>query len=296
MTSWSRTARWIGGAVAVTAAAVGVVAGSALAHPVIQSLTIQGEPVVGSTLTAVVAANDPAAVIEYRWQRCTTTERSSCSRIQKAPNAPTYTVDPADLGNRLAVRALVTGLTEAEWSQITAVVTATAPTPTLTPTPTPTPGPSPTPDPGDDSDPPDAPPTFDQSGGRSSVPSAATLAAPASDALQYLRPFPVVRVKGTLVPRGARISLLRVKAPSAATIRVRCKGRGCSVRRRSFGSGRIRALERFLRAGTRITIRISKPDAIGKYVRLVIRNGSAPKRRDACLLPGGTEPADCPSA
>ena len=55
-------------------------------------------------------------------------------------------------------------------------------------------------------------------------------------------------------------------------------------------------LERFLRAGTRVTIRVSEPGAIGKYVRFVIRDGSAPKRRDACLAPGGTEPVSCPRA
>jgi hypothetical protein len=55
-------------------------------------------------------------------------------------------------------------------------------------------------------------------------------------------------------------------------------------------------LERFLRAGTRVTIRISKANAIGKYVRLTIRDGSAPKRRDACLLPGEGAPVACPAA
>jgi hypothetical protein len=98
------------------------------------------------------------------------------------------------------------------------------------------------------------------------------------------------------VPGGARISLLRVKAPSAATVDVRCTGPRCHLRRRSFGGGRIAALERFLRAGTRITIRVSARGSIGKYVRLVIRDGSAPKRRDACLLPGSSDPAACPRA
>ena len=111
-----------------------------------------------------------------------------------------------------------------------------------------------------------------------------------------MRPFPVVRVKGALLRNGALITLLRVRAPSAATVAVRCKGPRCDVRRRSRGGGRIRALERFLRVGTRITIRVSKPNSVGKYVRLVIRDGAAPKRRDACLMPGSRKPVTCPPA
>jgi hypothetical protein len=95
---------------------------------------------------------------------------------------------------------------------------------------------------------------------------------------------------------GALISLLRVRAPSRATVDVRCDGPQCRLRRRSFGSGRIGALERFLRSGTRITIRVSKPNSVGKYVRLVIRDGRAPKRRDACLVPGSGKAVECPQA
>jgi hypothetical protein len=109
-----------------------------------------------------------------------------------------------------------------------------------------------------------------------------------------LRPFPVVRVKGTLLRDGALISLLRVRAPARATVDVRCNGPRCRVRDRSFGSGRIPALERFLRVRTRITIRVSKPHSVGKYVRLVIRDGTAPRRRDACLMPGSGKPVECP--
>jgi hypothetical protein len=75
---------------------------------------------------------------------------------------------------------------------------------------------------------------------------------------------------------------------------VRCDGPRCHLRRRSSGSGRIEALERFVRNGTRITIRVSKPNSVGKYVRLVIRDGTAPKRRDACLMPGSGKPVECP--
>jgi hypothetical protein len=113
---------------------------------------------------------------------------------------------------------------------------------------------------------------------------------------RLMRPFPIVRVKGTLLRGGARISVLRVRAPAGARVDVRCDGPRCPLRRRSFGSGRIGALERFLPTGTQVTIRVSEPDSIGKHVRLLIRDGKAPKRRDACLIPGSGEPVQCPLA
>jgi hypothetical protein len=297
----------------VASAAALVVA--ALASPApsvadqIASVAIQGSPVVGAAVTAVVTLNEPTATLEYRWQRCTSAQRTDCSRIAEAPNAASYTVAPADAGNRLAVRVLsvVARVEESKWSPLTSVVTVPpAPTPTPVPTPTPapiptpapTPEPTPTPSPSPYPDPPTSTddPVFDQSGGPSSPLAASKPAEHSAEAPRYLRPFPVVRVKGTLVPGGARISVLRVRAPSTATVDARCSGPVCRLRRQSFGTSRITALERYLPAGSRITIRVSKPGAIGKYVRLVIRDGSAPKRRDACLFPGDTRPERCPPA
>ena len=48
---------------------------------------------------------------------------------------------------------------------------------------------------------------------------------------EFLQPFPVVRMKGRLVRRGARITRLRVSAPRGARIRVRCAGPTCPLRR-----------------------------------------------------------------
>jgi hypothetical protein len=271
----------------------------------VKSVAIEGSPIVGATVTAVVTLNEPAAVLEYRWQRCTSVQRADCSRIAAAPDAASYAVAAADAGNRLAVRVLstVASVQEATWSPMTSLVTvppAPAPTPEPTPTPAPIPTPTPTtsPSPSPDPDPPAAAddPVFDQSGGSSSPLAASKPTEHSADAPRYLRPFPVVRVKGTLVQGGARITVLRVKAPSTATVDARCAGPACRLRRRSFGTGRVTALERYLPAGTRITIRVSRPGAIGKYVRLVIRDGSAPKRRDACLFPGDPKPERCPPA
>jgi hypothetical protein len=300
--SWSRKATWLLVVVALTGA-VAIARSPAGAQTAAQfTVAITGEPVVGQTLTAVLTPAD-AVVTEYRWRRCPA-GANSCARIPGAATVATYTVASGDVGNRLEVRALsATGNVR---SPMTAVVTdanaptptpTPSPTPTATPTPSPTPSPTPTPQPNTTPAQREEPRTFEQSG-RQAPPPAAAVPMTALDAapLVLLRPFPVVRVKGTLVRGGARITLLRVRAPSTATVDVRCGGPGCRVRRRTFGTGRIKALERFLPAGARITIRVFKTGAVGKYVRLVIREGSAPQRRDACLVARSAKPAECPEA
>jgi hypothetical protein len=285
---------WVASAAALCGAAAVFLVVPAVAH--IKDIKLAGPPVVGSTLTVAVDIDEPGALLEFRWQRCATEEKNTCDRIMGAPDAPSYRVVDADVGKRLAVRVIsnVAGIENSGWSPRTDVVTAAppdpppAPTPTPTPSATPTPSPRPTPD--RDPDPPADAPKFTQSSG----PAMDVPATAAAAELRFLRPFPVVRVKGTLVSGGARISLFRVKAPAEATVDTRCKRKGCKFRRRSFGAGRVRKLERFLRAGTRVTIRVSTPDTVGKYVRLVIRDGSPPKRRDACVLPGAGAPVACP--
>ena len=113
---------------------------------------------------------------------------------------------------------------------------------------------------------------------------------------RFLNPFPVVRIRGTVAKRGARVSLLRVTAPHRAKVKIRCKSKHCPIRRRARGPGRIRAFERFLPAGIKITIRVRREARIGKYVRLKVRGGKPPARRDACVVPGKASPVDCPAS
>jgi hypothetical protein len=127
-----------------------------------------------------------------------------------------------------------------------------------------------------------------------SAPAAPPPTAPVTTGARFIRPFPVVRVAGSSVRRGAYIRLLRVTAPRGSKVDVRCNGRGCPLARRVFRPGRIRQLERFLPAGVLIAIRVTRASYIGKYVRLKIRASAAPERRDACLLPGRTRPSACP--
>jgi hypothetical protein len=113
--------------------------------------------------------------------------------------------------------------------------------------------------------------------------------------MTFLRPFPVVRIRGYFAPAGARITLLSVRAPRSASITARCVGRHCPIRTRSFGAPpvRLRVFERFLRAGTLLQIRVVRAGQIGKYVSFLIRARRAPLRTDRCLVPGRRAPVRC---
>jgi hypothetical protein len=255
---------------AMVAAVVGALAvtGSAAAatRPALTSVSIQGSAVVGQTLSATFeAAGDPVTTIEYQWRRCKADKPDDCSDIKDA-KAATYTVTSADLGFRLRVRVKVKNSAgdDEDKSFPTAVVSAPPPPP-LTPAAPLLSGPAPSSSPAD--------------------------LAPAG--IRLLRPFPVVRVAGYIRRHGSRIVVWSVKAPRGAHVDVRCEGAGCPLRHRSLRPGRIRLLERYLRAGVAITIRVTRPGFIGTYTRVVIRSRKRPTRRDACLLPGDNRPRPC---
>jgi PKD repeat protein len=126
--------------------------------------------------------------------------------------------------------------------------------------------------------------------------------------LRLLNPFPVIRIIGTVTRRGVRLRRLLVDAPSGARVSVRCRGRRCPFRKRtSFATTRspslgataariirFRRLERrLLRAGVRIKVMVTKPDAIGKFTFFRIRRGRSPVRVDRCLVPGLSKPVRC---
>ena len=122
-------------------------------------------------------------------------------------------------------------------------------------------------------------------------------AGPRQTALRALRPEPVVRIKGTLTRRGARIELFTVTAPRNARVRVRCRGDGCPPRLRSPRRTlrRYLALERTLASGVVIEALISRRGSYGKYTRIKIRRGRPPARVDRCLVHGASRPVRCPS-
>ena len=117
----------------------------------------------------------------------------------------------------------------------------------------------------------------------------------------FIRPFPVVRIKGRLTANGARVTRLSVKAPAGTDVTVRCRRRGCPKRRsaRSASTARLlrfRAFERKLPAGVRLIVTATRASLIGKHVTIRIRRGRVPKRRDSCLEPGETRPIACARA
>ncbi|MGH2846370.1 MAG: PKD domain-containing protein [Thermoleophilaceae bacterium] len=123
-------------------------------------------------------------------------------------------------------------------------------------------------------------------------------ALPRPDSERLMSPFPVVRIAGRLTRKGARVRLLAIRAPVCSRVEVSCRGRSCPVKRASAYAGRkrlrFRRFQRRLRAGTVLTVRVSKNDLIGKFTRFRIRKGREPKRRDRCLRPGERGGSRCP--
>jgi hypothetical protein len=250
---------------------------------------IQGDAVVGATLTAVATwSGEPAPTAKYAWRRCKATG-GACDAIADA-TAARYVVTAADLGFRLGVRITLKNKGFAaisENSQTTDVVVA-APTPL----PPPSSGPPPPPPP-----PPDlTPEPVTPETGTSFTEPVAPIVSAASRA-KWLRPFPVVRIRGYFKRGGVRVTLLSVNGPRSAHITARCIGHGCPVRTVSLAKApaRLRPFERFLPAGTVLQVRVTNAGSIGKYASFLIRARSAPLRTDLCLMPGRAKPAACPT-
>lgn len=123
------------------------------------------------------------------------------------------------------------------------------------------------------------------------------LPVPQRTPLALMRPFPVVRISGTVLPQGTLVRVLSVRAPQGARVRVRCRGSGCPVRTIARTSAtrlvRFHRFERRFSAGTRLRIFVRQAGVIGKYTRFLIRAGKPPARVDRCLLPGRSRPVSC---
>jgi hypothetical protein len=115
-----------------------------------------------------------------------------------------------------------------------------------------------------------------------------------------LSPFPTVRLVGGLSRTGAAIRLLAVTAPEGALVTIDCRGRDCPYKRKRRRARGARVvfprLERDLRAGTVLEIRVTAPGTIGKYTRFRIRRGERPGRLDRCLGVDGRKPVSCPES
>lgn len=121
-------------------------------------------------------------------------------------------------------------------------------------------------------------------------------------AAQFISPFPVVRMVGSIGRRGTRIKEIVVKVPAGGRVRISCRGGGCPpVTKRSGGARIARTLRvrrfarRVLRPGAVVRVWVTKSGAIGKYTRFRIRAGKPPVRADRCLMPGSRRPVRCGS-
>jgi PKD repeat protein len=113
----------------------------------------------------------------------------------------------------------------------------------------------------------------------------------------HLSPDPKVRLNGLIYSNGVRVEALGVRAPKGSLVTVRCKGKGCPVKQRrkhiKKGPVRFKTYERFLRAGIRLQIYVTKKGKIGDYTGWTIRRNRAPKRVDACVAGASLRRVSC---
>jgi hypothetical protein len=120
--------------------------------------------------------------------------------------------------------------------------------------------------------------------------------------------LPSARAKGIIqtfwTVRNGRTTVgdltVRDISPAGATVRALCKGSGCPFSKRTFpvGGRQAKLAGAFhghtLGIGARITVLISAPGAVGKYVSYTARAGNIPAVKAACTAPGSTAPIRCP--
>ena len=120
-------------------------------------------------------------------------------------------------------------------------------------------------------------------------------------------PYPVLdrRISAFLATyqRYTKFTSLSVKKVRAGdTVRLTCREGGCPLRSKTIRVKRDRKqlplIRRFrgakLRRGAVVTLRVTRPETVGRFVSWKMRSPKLPKRRDACLPPGAKRPQACP--
>jgi hypothetical protein len=252
--------------------------------------TLTGQAAVGAPLqVAGQWSGTPAPTPLYEWERCDAAGQS-CSTLDGVCTA-TYVPAFVDFGQRLRARVTLV-------SSAGAAVARTPLSDGVLVTPGGPVAGSPSTGPGADAcgtvGAPAAPQTT-TAAPASSAPAAAAEAVAQRPA--YLRPFPIVRIRGYSTSAGTHVTLLAVRAPRSARVRATCVGRGCHAIAPVILAPpvRVRAFERFFPAGTLLQIRVTQAAAIGKYTSFRIRARHAPRRLDRCVVPWRWAPARCPA-
>jgi hypothetical protein len=302
----------IGLAGCLLALATGAPARGSSGPDVTAAPSVSGTLKVGQTLDAVGGhwTGPSGTSAYYQWLRCPDADNVYDCTILSGATASAYKLTADDLGKHMRVALFAVWGREYDYavSGATGSVAAAAPAPTPMPTPTRTPTATPTPtrapSPAPTATPtatPTPPPSFDIAAPVATpVPSAGAVLhqSATNKRARMIRPLPRVHVRGRLTADGAHVSLLTVKAPHGVTIDVTCSGTGCPAKyyAKAAAVTRLSTFQRSYRAGTRITITVSKRGGyISKVTVLQIRRGSAPLRTDGCLYPGHRKLQRCPS-
>jgi hypothetical protein len=251
--------------------------------------TLAGQAVVGAPLqVAGQWSGAPAPTPLYEWERCDAAGLS-CSTLDGVCTA-SYVPAYEDFGQRLRARVTLVSSAGAAAARtpLSDVVLVTPGVPVAG-----APATAPRTDACGAVVAPAAPQTTTPSPAPR-APAAATGAAVQRPA--YLRPFPIVRIRGYSTSAGTHVTLLSVRGPRSARVRATCVGHGCGAIAPVVLAPpvRVRAFERFFRAGTLLQIRVTEAASVGKYTSFRIRARHAPRRLDRCVLPWRWAPAPCP--
>ena len=103
--------------------------------------------------------------------------------------------------------------------------------------------------------------------------------------------------------KSTKFTSLQVKqVPRGATVKVTCKGKGCpkGLTRKGYTKRKApstvtlaKFIKKPLRAGIKITVVVSKPDAISAVKTLTVRAGKKPLISTRCQPPGAKRPTRC---
>ena len=101
-----------------------------------------------------------------------------------------------------------------------------------------------------------------------------------------------------------RVSSITIRRPrKGSTLKITCKGGGCPFKTRTRKLKRSRTKQVLtrplgkakLRRGTKLEVRLTKPNTIGSVVRFTMRPGRFPAKSELCLPPGAKHPGRCPA-
>jgi hypothetical protein len=130
---------------------------------------------------------------------------------------------------------------------------------------------------------------------------------PSAGPLPLLTPFPIIRIVGRTTARGAKVSVMTVRAAVGSYVVSRCvgsKGR-CPYKQRASriagNVGRIRTIhlsgfERSFRAGVVLRVYVVDTGRTGKFTSFKVVRLHAPRRNDGCVADIALRPVTCPTA